>query len=398
MANKNKERQKSIGDIALEKLTPAGEAAWYFGFTEIKLPHSDKRDFTVAREFGEPISYGAKNHLLLDPILEATTFRTYAEHLMYTLPQPVMVCFKHPKGENKISEAVFDFHIIGFSRSIAEAVMIKTALAILADDGHKEMFVEVNSMGDRESANRFEKELVSHYRKHIENLPAEARQLFKHNIFEIPKYEEGDCEEFIASAPQSLSYLSDASREHFKEVLESLEVLGTPYKVQGGLIGSTHFVPQTLFSIRQGAITDKGSEVLAFGGRVTSFARRVGLKKEIPVVSMSVRIKTLSKISKPTKKMPRPKFYFMQLGLEAKLKALSVIDSLRKSKIPVSHSLTKDKIIGQMSSAENIHAPYLIIMGQKEAHENTVVVRHVATRAQETVAIAELPKYLKKLK
>ena len=98
------------------------------------------------------------------------------------------------------------------------------------------------------------------------------------------------------------------------------------------------------------------------------------------------------------KKIVRPKFYFIQLGFRARLKSLIIIDTLRKARIPVYHSLTKDKFVNQLNTAENMKLSHLIIMGQKEALEDTVVIRHVETRAQDTVNLCDLSQYLQKLK
>ncbi len=50
---------------------------------------------------------------------------------------------------------------------------------------------------------------------------------------------------------------------------------------------------------------------------------------------------------------------------------------------------------GQVSLAEYMKSPYVIIMGKKEAMEDSVIVRHNGTRAQETVFIKDLAKYIK---
>ena len=92
------------------------------------------------------------------------------------------------------------------------------------------------------------------------------------------------------------------------------------------------------------------------------------------------------------------KFYFIQLGFDAKLKSLKVIEMLRQAGIAVSQSLSKDKLTAQIMSAEKINIPYVLIMGQKEAIEESVVVRNMNTRSQETILIPSLAQYLKKLK
>jgi histidyl-tRNA synthetase len=50
------------------------------------------------------------------------------------------------------------------------------------------------------------------------------------------------------------------------------------------------------------------------------------------------------------------------------------------------------------SFAEKLGVPYTIIFGQKEAIENSVIVRNMQSRSQETVKQAKLLEYLKELK
>ena len=96
--------------------------------------------------------------------------------------------------------------------------------------------------------------------------------------------------------------------------------------------------------------------------------------------------------------MKKPKIYFIQLGADAKLKSLNVIEILRKAHIPIMQSLSKDSLGSQLAVAEKLGVPYTIIFGQKEAIENSVIVRNMQTRSQETVKFAKLLEYLKELK
>jgi histidyl-tRNA synthetase len=59
--------------------------------------------------------------------------------------------------------------------------------------------------------------------------------------------------------------------------------------------------------------------------------------------------------------------------------------------------MVKDKITGQLSGAEYYQASHVLIIGQKEAIENSIVVRHVLTREQETVELEKLVDFLRKI-
>jgi deoxycytidine triphosphate deaminase len=70
--------------------------------------------------------------------------------------------------------------------------------------------------------------------------------------------------------------------------------------------------------------------------------------------------------------MKPPKVYFIQLGFEAKLKSLCIMEVLRKARIPVHQSVAKDSLSAQLAIAEKMEVPYCIIFGQKEAMDRTV--------------------------
>lgn len=210
-------------------------------------------------------------------------------------------------------------------------------------------------------------------------------------------------DDFLKSLPQPVSSLSDISRLHFKEVLESLEAFEVMYKIKPNLLSNKLFGSYTVFEIRQlknekGAMS-AGDELLAFGYRYNHLAKKIGGKREIPSIGVTIFTKKNPKISKKIiiKNIKKPKFYLVQLGSTAKIKALNIVEMLRKQKIHVYHSITKDKITGQLTGAEYMKATHVLVMGQKEALENTMIVRSIGSREQETVALSDLSDFLKKL-
>ena len=165
------------------------------------------------------------------------------------------------------------------------------------------------------------------------------------------------------------------------------------------------YASYTTFEIRQSPVknqeadTMSGGELLAYGYRYNHLTKKIGAKREIPSVGVTVVVKKniIPKRKILIKNIKKPNFYLAQLGGTAKLKALNVVEMLRKNKIPVYHSITKDKITGQLNGAEYMRASHVLIMGQKEALENSVVVRNLNTREQETVSLEDLPEFLKKI-
>lgn len=393
----------------LKDLDKAGEIAMFYGFQSVKTPKIEKADLDQAKSL---VADYAEHPKITFPRPEEkfSLLRTIIDWELHNEANPLMLHYRRPISQFSTKRATDDRHhsldIVGSQGSISEAIAIRTAVAILAEHGQKNVIVDINSIGDKYSVAQFEKELINFTRKHGSNAPAEVKQQIKKDPFDVWRCDHEQWLDIRKRAPQSLSFLSEQSVNHFQEVLEHLETLDIPYRINPSLIGHKHFCSHTIFEIKsapqngpeQPNTTQIAEETFAIGTRHNYLARRVGFKRDTPVMSVNLRFK------KPTiepklifKKKPQPQFFFIQFGSAAKLKSLPIIESLRQARIPVHHMLTSDRFLDQLTSAEKQKSPYVIILGQKEALENTVVVREMSNRSQDIVPIQNLAQYLAKI-
>jgi len=374
--------------------TKAIEVGLYYGFTPTEPPQVEKSDHNQAKGLGD---------------LECKTICLHTEekiallrtHFSKGMPaNPIALAYEHKNIDKKHKLCEYCFDIIGTPKSIADATLIKVAYDIACEEGFEDVIVELNTIGDRESFNRFYKELTNYFKKHLNELHTDCRQLFKKNALAVLACSHEECRTVLEHAPRSMNFLSEQSRLHFMELLEMIEMANIPYTLNNALIDHPHIVSHTLFAVygrQPGTPADKERTLVASGARWTSLAKKVGFKKDIPGASAHVFIERKAGADKQLKKMRKPQFYFIHMGNEAKLKSLTVIDRLRIAKIPVYHALTKDKLTAQLTSAENLKVPYILIMGQKESMENTVLVRNMTDRSQDTVRVEHIGDFLKKL-
>ncbi len=409
----SKSEKKIEKFTAYENLDKIGEIPVYYGFVPHESPEIKKVDLDLSKNLleGDYIDENndEKSHLPLHVEEKVALLRMYNEGNMHALPQPIMFYFREPFKNNKSNTSkksditynrYCDLEIMGGSKSIAEALLIQTTCAILKEEGYKNICVEINSIGDKESINRYTRDLGNYYRKHVNDMHAECRQLLKKDPFELLSCKNDKCKKLNEGAPKSMSFLSESSRNHFQEVLEYMEALNIPYQINNNLIGNKKYCTETIFSIYN---TDqdnkkKDQKALAVGVRYDGLSKKIGLKKEIHGVGISILIKNNKpELRKEIKKVKRPFASFVQLGFESKLLSLKIIEDLRQEKIPLFLSLARDRLGAQVSAVEKYHIPYALIMGKKEAVEKTVIVRNNDTHAQEIISIDELPKYMKKL-
>ena len=400
-------QEKNSKYLPFKNLDTGATVALHYGFTPTETPEIKRVDFDHSRTLleGDFVEDEGENGAVLPLHVEekVATLRTYIDRNMHTLPQPVMMYFRGAfKGslvkKNHPCPRYGDLEIIGNPKSIAEATLIKTALTILEEYGYKDLCVEINSIGDRESIAKFTRELTAYYRKHIENLSTHGRQLLKKDVFELITYSDKKSDALKEDAPKSITFLSEPSRIHFKEVLEFLEKLDIPYKINHHLVGNRKYCSETIFEIVSHSDSKKhpDCQTLALGVRYDGLAKKIGLKKDVSSIGISLLFKRPTK-ENPITKIKKPVVYFVQLGFEAKLYSLQVIETLRKNHIMVHQALSKDKLLGQLSGAERLETPYMILIGKKEAMEESAIVRDMDTRSQETVPLSGLAQYLKKL-
>ncbi len=303
-----------------------------------------------------------------------------------------------PQGISARDVGEFGLHVVGSPQSLGEIILLKTLYSIVGEWGATVSKVRVNALGDRDSKIRFERELTAYLRKNTTALDAPCRSAIGENPLSTFICTNTACREILAEGPRSMNFLSEKSRAHFREVLEYIESLGLAYEVDDLLVGDAR-EPRVTFALDLGE--EDATIVSGLGGRFDEHIRKIGSKKDGAGVSASVyfRKKGLLKSSfviPPTSRVP--KIYFVQLGLRAKLQSLSVVDMLREAQVPISQSFDAKSLGPQMECAREQGVSHLLIMGQREAIDGTIIVRSMTNSSQQIVQLAALPRFLKTLK
>ena len=366
--------------------------ATHFGFLPIRAPKITEVDLELVKHCGSYPHYDAAE--------KASLIRHFIEENLSSISYPISVAYKKPASRKKFGS--YSLHVIGSPSGIAEATLIRAALSILSEGGYKNLRVDLNCVGDKESLSAYERELINFIRKFGTGLPEEARIILKSDIFNLFRVETEEFKALRENAPQAMSFLSTPSRIYFKEVLEYIDALGINFRLTPELIGEKNHVSHAIFSIRDAGDLNTGTEsvqatpVLALGYRYSRLSRACGLRKDTPLAG--VNIFSVTENVEMVRNIPKPKFCLLQLGKDAKIKTLNLLEVLRVHRITVHHFLSRDKFGAQLANAEALPVSHLIIIGQKEALDNTATVRNVITRAQDTISLLDLPRYLKTIR
>jgi histidyl-tRNA synthetase len=398
------------------------EVAMYYGFDPIDTPILEHQEIwlrssiesdVATREMYTLATKGG-DKLALRPERTTAIMRAYIQHGMRSWSQPVMLYhygptfrYEKPAAGRYRQFHSFDMDILGTEAPIADAIIIQSTMKILAECGAPStIFVEINSLGDADSRKELEKELRNYYKKHSDKMSANDREKIKTNVLRILDSKESATIEINQNAPKSIDFLTTASKKHFKAVLEHLDELGIPYRINHNLVRGMDYYTHTVFEVVEPILDPETNTTrthsIVGGGRYDYLAQMMGHKKEVPAVGVGIgaeRILAASWWKGLTPRIVKPaNIYFIQIGTDAKLKSLAIVDELRKAKIPVLQALSKDKLSIQMTAAEKSEVDCILIFGQREALDNTIIIRNVKTQSQKTVKLGELIETLKKMK
>ena len=396
------------------------EFATYYGFETIEPPVLEfaevfNKGVGASTDIIEHEMYTLKtkggDFLALRPELTAGVVRAYIENSFFNQPQPVKFfhhgpVFRHesPQAGRYRSFHQADFDVIGESDAVVDAQLIQLIYSVLSEIGLKNLTIRINSIGDKNCWNKYRDEVKMYYRSKVNRLCKNCKKRFKENPLRLLDCKEGDCVVLKATAPNSIDYLDKACHDHFKLVLEFLDELSLPYILDPYLVRGLDYYTRTVFEIAPEDVS--GSQItLASGGRYDYLVEELG-GKQTPATGGSIGIeRVVNEMRRQELKVatlkPKIRVFLAQLGDMAKKKSLKLFGEFRKNNIPVCESFGRDSIKAQLRVADHSGADLALIIGQKEAIDNTVIIKEMQSGIQEIIPlekiIDEVKKRLKKI-
>lgn len=381
----------SLIKIPKNKLDKVDEIAIHngFEFSQIPTSYTKKDTFLTPQEKEHVIKVFKKNLGKTVKILEPK---------MLYYDQAILIN-NEQSSKNKNHKNI-GFDIIGIPNGIAEAIIINTATKILKEEGYKNIFIDINCTGDRNSIAKFTDELLSYYKKNTDVLEEGCGGILNKKDVLILDCAHESCQSLKENAPRPINFLSEHSQRHLKEVLEYLEEMGIPYRINNDLMSENNHYSKTIFEIKTEQGRGKKIEeiILARGGRYDEVANRIANKRNLMAVGISLQYRKNKTIQAYSNNIKQPKIFLIQFGFRAKLKSLEIIDMLRKEKITVYQSLHKDKLSDQFDEAKKMKMPFILVIGHQEAQNDEILVKNTKEASQYLVKINKLPQFFRKIK
>ncbi len=397
-------------------ILPVDENYWHFirqtvdsfasayGFGEIGLPILEEASLFV-RSIGkqtdvvekEMFTFADKSegNIALRPEATASVARSYINHGMFNLPQPVRLYYWGPMFRREKPQAgrfrqftQFGFEVLGDSSPVIDAQLIMIGYKFFQEIGLDQISVQVNSIGTPETRKIYREELVNYYRAKRRLLCEDCKVRLTKNPLRLLDCKEQSCQPLKAEAPQIVDWLDEESKNHFMKVIEYLDQLDIPYVLNPYLVRGLDYYAKTVFEFWPGEKELSGQGALGGGGRYDGLVEILG-GRPTPASGFSIGVeRVISHLKEKQVNITfgkKPEIFLAQIGDQAKVKAMVLFEKMRKENIQVAESLAKDSLKAQLEIANKLGVKYALILGQKEVIDGTILIRDMENGVQEII-------------
>lgn len=399
----------------------ASDLATTYGFKKIETPVLERAElyerstgketdivskemYTFVDKSGEKVS--------LRPEATPGLVRAYIEHGMFNLPQPVKMffmgpLFRHekPQSGRYRQHTQFDLEMFGEEGPVADAQLILIAYNFFSELQIK-VQIQINSIGCKDCREEYIKKLMEFYKERGKRskLCNDCRRRFSKNPLRLLDCKEESCIEVREEAPQIVDFLCDNCKNHFIKVLEYLDDLEVSYNLNPSLVRGLDYYNRTVFEVtplddEEDEEENEGEEKketdipkrqisLGGGGRYDNLVEFMG-GRPTPGCGFGIGLeRVVMKIKEkniPLKSDCDDLIYLAQLGEQAKRKAFSLFEEMRRAGYNVRQAFTKDSLKSQLEEADRLNAKFSLILGQKEMMDGTILVRDMESGTQEVI-------------
>ncbi len=249
--------------------------------------------------------------------------------------------------------------------------------------------LELNSLGDFESRQRYRDELVTFFNDHKSELSEDSNRRLVENPLRILDSKDRGDRKLLVDAPVFEDFLNTRSNEFWAEVKAGLDLLSIKYKINQHLVRGLDYYCHTAFEFKTDQLGAQ-SAVLA-GGRYDGLIETLG-GHPTPGIGWAAGVERLAMLAIGAPEPRRP-IAVIPIGNLASSTALKLSSDLRHAGFKV--DLEEDgSLKKRMRRANKVGAIVAILLGDEELEKGVVTIRDMESGCQETVPTKSLVSWL----
>lgn len=374
-------------------------------FEASELFHRAVGDATdiVSKETYDFVDRGNRN-LTLRPEGTAGVCRWYIENKLYgNQTEPVkayyigkMYRYDRPQLGRYRELTQFGIELIGSDDVLADLDVISLAYNTYTILGLKDVTININTLGDKESRNNYRKALIEYLIPYKEELCEDCKERIEKNPLRVLDCKIDGEKDILLNAPKTTNYLNETSLNRYNKLKEYLELLDINYKENPRLVRGLDYYDHTVFEVTAD-VPEMGSLALGGGGRYNGLIELLD-GPSVPAVGFAmgydrtVMAMTYSGVNFDIKE--GIDVYIMYVSEAEKETAALLAQDLRLNDFITETDYLNKGLKGEFKSADRLKAKYLVILNDQDLENNEVNIKDNLTKEEEKVNINNLVEYL----
>ena len=341
--------------------------------------------------------------ITLRPEGTAGVVRSYIENKMYgEATQPVkyyyngtMYRYERPQAGRYREFTQFGFELIGSDDPIADAEIISIPYRLLNMLGLKNVTVQLNTLGDKQSRESYREALINYFKPHIKDLCPDCNNRLDVNPLRILDCKVDSEKEIMKDAPKPIEYLNEDSQERYEKVKEYLNILQIEFEEVSTLVRGLDYYDHTVFELEA---TVQGKKMaIGGGGRYNGLVDLLGGPKTAAVgyaagmdrVMLALEEEDINVITDENIDL-----YLMYVNEDEKKYALFLAQELRMNGFKVELEYLGRSLKAQFKQADRLNAKYTIVLNSDDLNNNQIKLKNNKTKEEDLIDLDYIIYYL----
>lgn len=377
-----------------------------YGFRRLDTPvFEDSRLFS--RSVGETTDIMEKetytfadrggDYLTLRPEGTAPVCRSYLEHGMQNLPQPVRLYYfcpvfryDRPQSGRYRQHYQYGVEVIGDGDPLVDMEIIAMSWNFIKELGLQNTSLYINSIGDSKCRPNYIKNLTNYYSSRISKMCAMCKNRFSNNPLRLLDCKKEVCQELQKEAPGSIDHLCEECQSHWDNVCSYLSVAGIPYMVNNRLVRGLDYYTRTVFEIQP--LKAGSQSTLLGGGRYDGLIEQLG-GRPTPGIGFATGferiIMNLQQQNIQGSEDDSPEYFVISVSDENTDEIIKLVSVMRDAGTRVIMGSRGKSLKGQLRNANSLGIPKVLIVGEEERASGMITLRDMANGTQTTVPVSE---------
>jgi histidyl-tRNA synthetase len=285
----------------------------------------------------------------------------------------------------------FGLEFFGIRNIMSDLEVILVADKFLSEVGIRDnLRLELNSLGNKESREKYVKSLTEFFIKKKDHLSEESLRRLDKNPLRILDSKNSEDMQIIKECPKINLFFDKESRDFFDGITNGLNQLGIKFELNPSLVRGLDYYNHTAFEYK--TFEEKSQNTILAGGRYDSLVKMLGGDESTGVGwAAGIERIALNLVSKSKEKL---KISIFSNSSHFDFDVMNIIKNLKPIENLQINFINSGNLKKKLSRANKLESFACIILAEDEWKEKHLIWKDLINNSQETFHFEKIEEFL----